>query len=69
MSSVVLFAVSFILVLSWIAEGYRDSKNYVISVEEKMDLLEKDRELIIVLDSYATELNEKIIMLKRWFKI
>lgn len=65
MSSVVLFAVSFILVLSWIAEGYRDSKNYVISVEEKMDLLEKDRELIIVLDSYATELNEKIIMLKR----
>jgi len=65
MSSVVLFAVSFILVLSWIAEGYRDPKNYVTSVEEKMDLLEKDRELIIVLDSYATELNEKIIMLKR----
>lgn len=65
MSSVVLFAVSFILVLSWIAEGYRDRQNYVISVEEKMDLLEKDRELIIVLDSYATELNEKIIMLKR----
>lgn len=65
MSSVVLFAVSFILVLSWKAEGYRDRKNYVTSVEEKMDQLEKDRELIIVLDSYATELNEKIIMLKR----
>ncbi|KMZ06903.1 prolyl 4-hydroxylase subunit alpha-2 isoform X2 [Drosophila simulans] len=68
MSSVVLFVVSFILGLSWITEGYRDRKNYVTSVEDKMDLLEKDRELIIVLDSYATELNDKIIMLKRIVK-
>ncbi|XP_043655494.1 prolyl 4-hydroxylase subunit alpha-2 [Drosophila teissieri] len=57
--------VSIIIGLSWIAEGSGDRINYVTSAEEKMNLLQKDRELIIVLDSYAAELEDKIIMLKR----
>ncbi|XP_026838298.1 prolyl 4-hydroxylase subunit alpha-1 isoform X2 [Drosophila erecta] len=65
MGAVILCVVSIFLGLSWIADSNMYRINYVTSAEEKMDLIEKDRELIIVLDSYATELKDKIIKLKR----
>jgi len=49
---------------NWIAKGYIGRKNYVTSAEEKMNLLEKDRELIILLNSYALELQDKINVLR-----
>ncbi|XP_016976434.1 prolyl 4-hydroxylase subunit alpha-2 [Drosophila rhopaloa] len=45
--------------------GYIGRKNYVTSAEEKMNLLEKDKELIILLNSYAVELQDKINQLQK----
>ncbi|XP_017076152.2 prolyl 4-hydroxylase subunit alpha-2 [Drosophila eugracilis] len=55
---------TFMLGLSWLVQGYVDRKNYVTSSEEKLNLLAKDKELIIQLNSYAMELQDKIDALR-----
>ncbi|XP_070072895.1 prolyl 4-hydroxylase subunit alpha-1 isoform X2 [Drosophila takahashii] len=64
MNFIILAIFAIILGPNWIAEGYMKRKNYVTSAEEKMNLLDKDKELIILLNSYAVELENKINELK-----
>jgi len=64
MSFIIFLIIPILLYPNWIAEGYIGRKNYVTSAEEKMNLLEKDRELIILLNSYAVELQDKIDVLR-----
>ncbi|KAH8362971.1 hypothetical protein KR084_003837 [Drosophila pseudotakahashii] len=64
MVSIILVIFAIFLGPNWIAEGYMNRKNYITSSEEKLNLLEKDKELIILLNSYAVELENKIHVLR-----
>ncbi|XP_016950917.1 prolyl 4-hydroxylase subunit alpha-2 isoform X2 [Drosophila biarmipes] len=64
MSVIILVMTPFVLWPNCIAVGYIGRKNYVTSAEEKKNLLETDRQLIILLNSYAMELQDRINVLR-----
>ncbi|XP_043065082.1 prolyl 4-hydroxylase subunit alpha-1-like isoform X2 [Drosophila ficusphila] len=64
MTSALLLKVSIICISILIIMGTVSHKNYITSKEKRMQLLEKDRQLIILLNSYAVELQDKIDTLR-----
>ncbi|XP_043065088.1 prolyl 4-hydroxylase subunit alpha-2-like isoform X8 [Drosophila ficusphila] len=69
MISGLLLKVSIICISILIIMGTVSHKNYITSKEKRMQLLEKDRQLIILLNSYAVELQEKIDTLRGVAKV